>query len=322
MSQKIYRHVLKNAWAITWRYPMLWLFGAFALFLQQSQFFYSLGGVFKITALGARITEMLATQGAWFVPALLPRSLGSLVFGIAIGIIIVAFLCAAIFLAIQSQGTLLAAGDHIFRHKKYLWRMAWYDALEHFWPLTGIFAIKVAATALFMIIMTMVREAVLDQAAWWPVALYVIVFAMVAIADVVISFTALYAACYVVLEKESFLDSWSAAARLFARHWLASLEIGAIFLVLNSFLGIIIGFVVAILYIPLFYYTALFNAIVGFVAPAVVISLCILFIAAWFLSAVYTAWFMMSLVVLFDHMTQSSLTSKVVRWLRGLTQRG
>jgi hypothetical protein len=90
MSQKIYRHVLRDAWNVTWRHPALWIFGGFAIFMGQSQFFYSLGGLFEITSLGTSAAGVVSQSKEWFLPIVSPNSWVQVAIGLLISVACIA----------------------------------------------------------------------------------------------------------------------------------------------------------------------------------------------------------------------------------------
>lgn len=317
MSQKIYRHVLRDAWSVTWRHPALWIFGALALFMGQSQFFYSLGGLFKITSLTTGAAELAATSREWFLPVVSPNSWAQVIIGVLVAIGIVSLLGVLVFLTVQAQGAIMSAGDYIFRKRLYSFSGAWHTALDHFWSIVGILLVKIFTSVITAIILFVSQDVVTRWPdVWWPKVVFILGFALAAVIDIFITFSALYATCYVVLERQRMMPALRNAVGLFKRHWLASLEIGVIFLITNVVLALIMRFAYAILFVPLLYVTVLMRAATGLTEPFVYINLAILFGALWVIAAIYTTWFYMSIVTLFDHMQTDTPVSKVMRFLR------
>lgn len=322
MSQQIYRHILRDAWSATWRHPGLWFLGAFALFFGQSQFFYSLFGLMQVSAWGAEATSFFANTRHWYIPLLVADSKIQILVGLGLAALSILALVIFVFLVIQSQGALLAAGGHIFRQRAYSWKSAWHDALAHFWSLTGLLIIKFVTTLIGIVLMNLVLYLVVAHpAAVWAKIIYVIGFAILALIDILITFVALYASCFLVLEKDRFLVAIKRAYNLFVRHWLASLEIGVIFLLCNVLLQCLVKLVVTALFIPLLYFAAIVQAVTGTITQAVGISLIIMLLAAWIMSAIYSTWFFLSVVCLFDRMQSDTVVSKTIRFLRGIFTR-
>lgn len=323
MSQKLYRHVLIDAWAVTWRHPGLWIFGAFALFMGQSQFFYSLAGLFEATTWGTRLAGAIGSGRQWLIPIISPSSWTQVLFGVLLAAAVFAVMLLFVFMIIQAQGAIMSAGDYIFRKRLYSFSAAWHTALEHFWGLVGIIVLKIIA-ALVISLGTVGLGVLINFVApnsWWPKVIFVIGFVILALLDILVTFVALYSTCFLVLEKQKLGPAIKLATQLFAKHWLASLEIGIIFLVLNVVALIIAKFVFAILFVPLFYFAALVKFATGFLAPVVIINLTILIAAVWWIMAIYTTWFFMAVVALFDHMTGDTVVSKTIRFVRSLVAR-
>lgn len=288
----------------------------------QSQFFYSLAGLFKLTSLSTSIAQSATAPRQWYVPLIAPGSGVQVLVGLVYAFITIVLLIAFVFMVIQSQGAIMAAGDYIFRKKLYSFKAAWTASLHHFWGIVGVLVLKVIAA-------TVVSAGVLWIGyivnrwpdAWWPRVVFVLGFIVLALLDILITFIALYATCFVVLEKQGIRLAITNATRLFAKHWLASVEIGVIFLVCNVIATTLAYVVFMVLLVPLIYFTGLVHAVTGLTAPAVFMTLIILVGAMWFIMGVYTTWFFMSVVILFDHMLNDSPVSKVVRFLQSLVSR-
>ncbi len=322
MSQKLYRHVLRDAWSVTWRHPALWIFGAFALFMGQSQFFYSLAGLFKLTALSTSIAASATAPNQWFIQTIAPSSFAQAFTGFVYAGIAILFLLIFVFVVIQSQGAIMAAGDHIFRKKLYSFKASWHASLEHFWGIVGVLLVKIiAATAVSAGIIWIGYIVNSWPNAWWPRIVFIGGFVVLALLDILITFISLYATCFVVLEKQRVRVALTNATRLFLKHWLASIEIGVIFLICNVVATTLSYFIFIVLLVPLVYIAGIVHAVTGLTAPVLFMTLGILVAALWFIMAVYTTWFFMSIVILFDHMLNDSPVSKVVRFLHSLISR-
>ncbi len=322
MSQTLYRHILRDAWTVTWRHPMLWLFGAFALFLGQSQLLYSLHGLLTVTRVGVDAAITSATVPQWHLTVFSPNSGIQLAAGIGMSLLMVLLLALFVFLVIACQGAVVAAGDHIFRKQQYSLSAIWHDALHHFWSITGVLVIKALGVFVVSALLLWLRYFVdVNPEVWWPQLLFVVGFAVVAIFDVWLTFSILFATCYVVLEKQPLFVAVQSGFALFRRHWLASLEIGILFLVFNMVVVTAAEILTQALFIPLFWFAHIMQLATGYVAPLVRVNLVTLYFFGWFLFAVYTTWFFMCVVVLFDHMQHNGPVSKVLRFLRGLVQR-
>lgn len=321
MSQKIYRNVLRDAWAVTWRYPALWIFGAFALFMGQSQFFYSLAGLFRLTAVSTRTAELFTVTRDWLLPVARP-SFWEMIAGFGVAALVFVVFLLFVFMVIQSQGAIMAAGDHIFRKRLYSFKGAWVAALNHFWRLVIILAAKVVAALITAGGLGLVGTAVTAWPnAWWPKIIFVLGFVLLAVFDIFATFSVLFATCYVVLENETTGQALVRGVKLFARHWLAALEIGVVFVILNAVFLVVAKIVFALLFIPLIYFAAIVNAATGTIAPVIAINFLIMFVGAWAVMAIYATWFFMSVVILFDHMHSNVVVSKIIRFVQGLANR-
>lgn len=216
----------------------------------------------------------------------------------------------------------MAAGDYIFRKRLYSFKASWHAALEHFWPVIGVLIVKMITAAFIAGGIYVIQDVVTRMPdAWWPKVLFVVGFVVLALLDILITFVALYATCYIVLEKQRFASAMKHAIKLFARHWLASIEMGVIFLIANVVMAIVARFVFAILFVPLLYFAVLMKVSTGLVAPIAVINLSILFGAVWVVASIYTTWFYMTVVILFDHMIGDSPVSKVMRFIQSIVSR-
>lgn len=242
MKEPTYRQSLRHAWDITWNHKLLWLFGLFSMFVGQM-------GLMDLF-LHIRLAER---QFVWF-PTFLDIK-GFLVGLVSLGavqlsveewsallwmlIVIVCIVTVAVFVSITSQGALIHginAAIHNKRrnpHKEVT--LAWHAGVRHFWKLLGLQVIRKAALVLasssiaFGLIFF-----VESQEFYAPALLFWVIFLLAIFVGGLISILSVYAACYIMLDEQSLWQSIHHAWKLTKAHWLVSLEVGVIVLLVNA----------------------------------------------------------------------------------------
>ncbi|KKQ27080.1 MAG: hypothetical protein US42_C0015G0023 [Candidatus Magasanikbacteria bacterium GW2011_GWC2_37_14] len=253
MQKSFYREALKNSWQLASQHKLLWIFGFFAAFLGQM-------GVLELLTKVWHAAQNLGVYPYWW---LLPKILAvswlahPLSFDIEtwtwlfwLVFVFVAFGIFWIFVSVVSQGAVVRAAAQ-FDTKKTLpsTSAGWQAGVKHFWRLLLINIIKKVLLLLLAAVVGWGAWAVFSSGSFWQVGLFLLAFLLATIVGLVISFLAVYAANYVVVEEYSLGKSLLFAYELFKAHWFVSLEIGLIVLGVNIvfIVGLLLGFFVIFL---------------------------------------------------------------------------
>jgi hypothetical protein len=321
MHEPTYREALTAAWHITWRHKFLWIFGIFAAFVGQ------FGLLDVITKMGFTGTDYayfpLWAYGIEQFPlsALFSGSLGfnTWLLLIWIGVLLLGFGILFFLVSVASHGSLVHATAQFSRHpKKHIdIDTAWHAGITHFWKLSVIIIFKMIALFLLSV---GVGYAIINAVQFgntWDVVLFLVLFILSLVVGMGISFVAIYAAGYVVMEEYSSVEAILAAWTLFKEHWLVSIEIGITVLVINVVISII---AIASVYILLFPTLLLWLAASGAVFSEVLldigtflaIGMFIVFIAT--LGSILTVFSTTLWMYLFEHMHRQGIRSNILKF--------
>lgn len=232
--------------------------------------------------------------------------------------LLIMFLCFGIFLifvAVSSQGALIHASAQ-WAKKDSLpdTDKSWHVGVQYFWPLFFINVFK----KLFICILGLAVSwgavnALIGAVTAWDLVLFLLLFVLAALVGMVLSFLVVYVACYVVVEKYPLSWAIGAAWKMFIKHWLVSIEVGAIILVLNVVVGIIalLGFFIFLLPVVITWFIAILgsNAMLWMIGLIIGALLFVLFIM--FLGSVFTVFTISVWTYLFMKMHKVGIISKI-----------
>ena len=187
-----------------------------------------------------------------------------------------------IFVSVSSQGALIHASAQ-WAKKDSLpdTDKSWHVGVQHFWPLffVNVFK-KLFICALGLAVSWGAVNALIGNVTAWDLVLFLLLFVLAALVGMVLSFLVVYVACYVVVEKYPLSWAIASAWKMFIKHWLVSVEVGAIILVLNVVVGIIalLGFFIFFLPTLITWFIAILGAssalwIIGLVIGALLFVL-------------------------------------------------
>ncbi len=243
MHEPTYRQVLKVSWRLAWNHKILWVFGLFAAFWGQIGLMDLLSKLSLSTSYLGFSPVWWMTPRVWFDTSIFSQlSLGASgwIWLIWLGIILLGFIVLFVFVATVSQGTIIRLTSQMIKSDKLPnIDKAWHAGVEHFWRLFFLNLIKkiilvflglfLGAMAIFMAFVT----------SGLNTFLFILLFLILAGVGAVISFLAVYAAGYIVVENYKLCEAIRGAWKLFTKHWLVSVEVGLIVLILNLALAIV-----------------------------------------------------------------------------------
>jgi membrane-anchored glycerophosphoryl diester phosphodiesterase (GDPDase) len=320
MHEPTYREALRTAWNITTAHPFLIIFGLFSIFVGQVGL---LDLVMKVGLVGTEggrmpLWAMLPSLGVMETISLAGFTVQAWVLLAWVFAIIIGFGLFFTFVSVSSHGALIHATAQYVQHprKEVLINDAWHAGVSHFWKLFGIIALKKVAIGLlgFGISVAMLNAVLYASA--WDAVLFILLFIVALAAGMWVSFIAIYAAGYIVIEEYSIGDALRSAWELCKEHWLVSIEIGITVLVLNILAGVLALASLSLLFIPtiLLWATAsqLASSVILFqLGSFIAVGLFVLLIATvGSLLSVYTTALWMDL---FQHMHRRGIASRIVR---------
>lgn len=254
MREPLYRQALRQSWQLAWQHKLLWLFGLLAAFLGQMGLMDLFGkiassvsnfGFFPYWLTLPRAAKQMAGGGFSLPPDALAWLVWLIVFLAGIGL-------ALVFASVVSQGALIRAAADWSKHQRLpVVSEAWQAGVKHFGRLFFINLIKKAVLVVLALFVGWAAVAVILQAAAWEIGLFLLLFVLAALVGMVVSFLTVYAAAYVVVEEYSLGRAWGAAWRLFTSHWLVSVEVGLIVLLLNLAVAAIVLFGFLVFFFPM-----------------------------------------------------------------------
>ncbi len=318
MHEPTYRQAISHSWKLAWHHKLIWIFGLFAAFLGQLGLLELLGSV------SWHASRSAATLGlgnwAWLKMLCtgelhLSLPLAGWVWLVWLLIMFLGFGIFLIFVSVSSQGALIHASAQ-WAKKDTLpdTDKSWHVGVQHFWPLffINIFK-KLFICALGLTVSWGAVNALIGNVTAWDLVLFLLLFVIAALVGMVLSFLVIYIAGYVVVEKYPLSWAIASAWKMFIKHWLVSVEVGAIILVLNVVVGIIalLGFFIFFLPTLITWFIAILGAssalwIIGLVIGALLFVLFIIFLGSVFTVFTTSVW-----TYLFMKMHRVGIMSKI-----------
>ena len=254
MKEPTYKQALSHGYSIMKNHKLLWIFGFFSVFLGQM----GLLDIFvKMIVSGERSVAYPLFFDVGNTLSFFLKSLTALDFSASqwfwlawLAILFVSSLVLLVFISISSQGALVdgIAQSVTTRKKKAIdVSRAWGVGVSHFWKMLIIHACKKGLLLVLGTILGFSFYSILTTTSGSLEFLHIILFILTAFVGSVISMLAIYSVGYVVVEEYSVVDALHASWDLLKEHWLVSLEVAAIVLLLNIFC-LFIGAAVTVLF--------------------------------------------------------------------------
>lgn len=329
----LYRPILKRALGIVWKHKFLWFFGFFAALLGGSgEIDFLVGGMNNVSwgTLFGEIWSEIAQEGGLveFLAGLLAR-LGTIPgTGIAVLAIFLFGFIILIWLFISSQITLInsTANDANRTNVTCLaGRQAnntnngWGVVKKCFWRILGLFVIsKIIIFGLFLVLGLASLTLTFGGEGLFEIGLLILFYIIILVLVIIVSFTARYAGCYVILNGEKIGQAIKNGLNLFFRNWLVSAEAAVVLFGLNVLVGVLMGLVGFLVAFPFMVGTEAFinmgngsRAWTVMTAGSAVALIFLAILGAIFVSFTYGVW---TLLFLRLNSSQRQL-SRLVRWV-------
>lgn len=319
-----YRHILRDAWNVTRKNKVLWIFGFFVSFLGA-------GGVYELLVQGTGKLGLNQDFGSYLVlSALVPTgpeiltTLGNL--GAANSIVLVLFgiaalgvLAVAVWIIVSSQGAIIHGIRDAHKRKKLRFSKLFAAGSEVFGRLFIMNLLsRFAIAASFYLILSLMLL-LLAKGTLFASLLYLAAFLVLMPLTLIIGFITIYAAAYITLNRMKLVDAVETALFLFRKYWLISLEIAVILFAINIAVSLGVGLLfsfLAVMFLPLIIGASLVGANVGLwialgLAGIVGVALLVL-VGAGLITYQYSVW---TLLFMKLHVRGHRGISKLVRML-------
>ncbi|MEY4744441.1 MAG: hypothetical protein RL272_386 [Candidatus Parcubacteria bacterium] len=254
-----YRRILSDAWKIAWSHKHLWVFGFFATLIGfgavTEVFFNSYERTAEALPIAAASGSMLSLiPGISTVKALISFSpypaLSLMIF------LVVMVLLASVFawMTLVSVGALITGTRKISRGGEPVFGDGVKAGAEKFWQLLGVNLLSKAVILLALImtganLYTLMREQTLTSGLF-----YVGSFIIFTAVSFVASLAAVYGSINVMLKGDTMEKSVNGAVALIAEHWLISLEMAVLLLIVSIATGVAVALGALVLSVPIIFF--------------------------------------------------------------------
>jgi hypothetical protein len=244
-----------------------------------------------------------------------------MVWALLLGVMMLGLCAVMFFVVLVSQGALIkSVAQSAKRGSVPDVGKAWHAGVAHVWRLFFVQACKKSALLLVTVMVgwATVNVAVEATTKVSDVLVFFAVFLLAILVGAAVSFIAIYAACYVVVEEYPLGKALEAAWQLFWGHWLVSLEVGAIILILNAVVGVLAIIAFFLCFLPTIALWTIAAATLSqtLFVTAFAIGVVLFVLAIMFLGAVFTVYTTATWTYLYMKMHKDGVGSRLMHWLR------
>ena len=314
----LYRNIIAKAWETTKRYKFLWLFGFFAAFLgnaaEYKSLFKQLDNIKNNPDVYFNFSYYLTfwvelVQGLQQVTFINMLALMLLLFLVIIVVIVL------IWLAIISQTAIIRAASKFDEGKKTSLKDGFVGSTKYFWPVFGLNLLaKVIIFLLLSLLVTPLLVVLIAKGAKMAALLTLLTIVIFVPIAIIIGFVTKYAIAYIILKKQKYWEAFSNGWKLFANHWLVSIEMALIVLVINGVLAFLLALVSIIIVSP-FILIGLTSNMPEILYLLMGGSLGVVAIIFFFAAAVFATWQNTAWTLLFIKLEKGGVFPKIVRWI-------
>lgn len=326
MHEPLYAQALRKSWDLTWHHKWIWIPGLFASFLGQMGLMDLFGKIGLAASDYALYPNWLAMPRLFkraFLSSNFSLPLDGWIWAICLLIILVGFVIMFLYMAVVSQGAIIRSAAQ-FAKKDTLPSLtdAWKCGMKNFWSLLVVNFIKKFVLVVLAVMVGWGTLSVLGYATIGSSLLFLLLFILAVVVGMVLSFLVVYAAGYIVVEDYGVIQAFSSAWELFIKHWLVSVEVGLVVLLLNVLIGFIslLGFTVFLLPAAIVGFIASFSGnytlwMAGYIVGFIFFVVYIIFIGSVFTVYTTSVW-----TYLFSKMHHEGIKSRIVHiltWKKG-----
>ncbi len=320
MHEPTYRQALKVSWRLAWNHKILWIFGLFAAFWGQIGLMDLLSKLSLSTSYLGFSPVWWMTPRVWFdtnIFSSLNLGASGWIWLVWLSIIILGFLVMFLFVSTVSQVAIIKVTSQMIKSDKLPdIDKAWHAGSKHFWRLLFLNVIKKMILVFLGFFLGGLAILLASINSGLDVFLFVILFLVLASIGAIVSFLAVYAAGYIVVENYKLGEAIKKAWDLFIKHWLVSVEVGLIIMVLNLALAVVAVAGLVLVFFPslLFWLGAvlLYNPILILIGTLLGLVLFMLFI--FMVVAVFSVFNISIWTYLFCKMHHEGVKSRIVHY--------
>jgi len=250
-----YRDLLKSAWQISRKNPLLWILGLFVAFLgnggELQTLFNYISRLRAETdlAVSHNLISSLTTIWNKIDPTFSGIALASLTLlvGLIVTIVFVWFI-------ISSLGGLILGAKQAHEGQKNNYLVLLNSGNKKFWELFGLnIAAKIIIYAFLILILTPLISVAFSQGNMtFNYFVAFLAFLLFVPLSIIIALVTKYASAEVMLKSEKFWNAFKNGWRLFSANWLISMEMAVIAFVINILVGLAVIVVAGVLIAPIF----------------------------------------------------------------------
>jgi hypothetical protein len=266
-EQTIYRHIVYDAWKITWQRKELWVFGLFAALTWGGGAINYISDITTRFSSGTPFNQSEITMRLFLNQFASPAN-SARIFAVVCAIILVAIVLASI----TSMGAILHAAAKYGEDKESDMRKDLVVGGRSFWR---IFAVVLLCRLVAVLLLLVVGLAFSGYTFVSPIFIifYVLLFTAACLASLFLWFISSAAAAAIVIDNLNVRQALAAAAVLLKKHWLICIETTAILFAATIIAAVVIIVATIILSLP---FTALLFA-ATFIKSAIFMYILIVF---------------------------------------------
>jgi hypothetical protein len=316
----LYRSIIAKAWEITKKHKFLWVFGFFAAFL---------GNAIEFKSLFIQLDNIKNNSDVYFsfnyyitLWAQVAQTISQLpVIHLLTMVLMMLFvlLVAIVFiwLIINSQTAIIRSASKINDGKKVDMKESFLKGVKYFWPVLGLNIlgkfIVFLILSLFVSPLLVIFIAKGAQLSLFLTLLMIVIFVPLAI---IIGFVTKYAINYAVLKGQKCWQAFISGWKLFANHWLISVEMALLVLVVNAALAFLLSLLSILLVAP-FILIGLTSSTTGLLYILMSGSVGLIAIIFFLAAAIFSTWQNTAWTLLFIKLEKGGVFPKIVRWVAG-----
>ena len=322
MKDPTYRQTLGHAWEAVWHNKILWILGLLSVFLGQLGFSDIFGKVWSVLDNSSVAGENISILSIFHVS--IPIGVWNILGIVWLAIICISIAVMVVFLAVTSQGALISYAADWFKTRKHKEiDKSWHNSVKHFWNILLINLVRQAILFGLLVGFVFVARYFFNSESWVQGFIFALLAVLALVVSLFLSVFSVYTLCYVVLDGKGLVKSLQKAWTLLHNHFLVSLEVGVVLMLLNLLVvAVIIGgsfFVflpTAFIWIAAGISNSVSLAVLGLIFGIFLVLLFIVLVAGLFNAFTTSAW-----VFLFIKMHKEGISSRLIHYARHMFSR-
>lgn len=322
MKEPTYRQTLGYAWEAVWHNKILWVFGLLSVFLGQLGFSDIFGKIWSVLDASSLAGDNISILSTFHIS--IPVGVWNILGIVWLIIICVSIAVMVVFLAVTSQGALISySADWFKTHKHKEIDKSWHNSVKHFWNILLINLVRQAILLGLLVGFVFVAKYFFSSQSWLQGLLFALASFLALFVSLFLSVFSVYTLCYLVLDGKGLVKSIKKAWLLLSDHFLVSLEVGVVLMLLNLLLvAVIIGgsffafLPTAFIWIAAGISNSVSLAVLGLIFGIFLVLLFIVLVAGLFNAFTTSAW-----VFLFIKMHKEGISSRLVHYVKHMFSR-